>query len=188
MSNARNLARLIVDSGGDVDVSSLGNVPPSNDASALTTGTLGTARLPAGSVLQVQQTVKTSTADSAAGAWASVMTVTITPSYTNSKIFLLCNPGSLYPGIGGYAGDYYVCRISKNNQGFAAHNSYFHAEMGRGEGIGVRQYPVLTALDAPATTSAVTYSLDLMRTSGSGALRINDTSGTSVFTAFEIAG
>ena len=46
MSNARNLARLIVDSGGDVDVSSLGNVPPSNDASALTTGTLPVGRVP----------------------------------------------------------------------------------------------------------------------------------------------
>ena len=46
MSNARNLARLIVDSGGDVDASSLGNVPPSNDASALTTGTLPVGRLP----------------------------------------------------------------------------------------------------------------------------------------------
>lgn len=48
MSNARNLARLIVDSDGDVDVSSLGNVPPSNDASALTTGTLPVGRLPSG--------------------------------------------------------------------------------------------------------------------------------------------
>lgn len=50
MSNARNLARLIVDSGGDVDVSSLGNVPPSNDASALTTGTLPIARIADGAV------------------------------------------------------------------------------------------------------------------------------------------
>jgi hypothetical protein len=50
MSNARNLARLIVDSGGDVDVSSLGNVPPSNDASALTTGTLPVGRLPSSGV------------------------------------------------------------------------------------------------------------------------------------------
>ena len=54
MSNARNLARLIVDSGGDVDVSSLGNVPPSNDASALTTGTLGSARFPSGSIVKIQ--------------------------------------------------------------------------------------------------------------------------------------
>ena len=50
MSKARNLARLVVDTGGDVDVSSLGNVPPSNDASALTTGTLSMDRVAAGSI------------------------------------------------------------------------------------------------------------------------------------------
>jgi hypothetical protein len=50
MSKARNLARLIVDSGGDVDLSSLTNVPPSNDASALTTGTLPIARIADGAV------------------------------------------------------------------------------------------------------------------------------------------
>jgi hypothetical protein len=54
MSNARNLAD-IVTGNFDVPLGALDNVPPSNDASALTTGTLGTSRLPAGSVLQVKQ-------------------------------------------------------------------------------------------------------------------------------------
>ena len=62
MSNARNLARLIVDSGGDVEVSSLGNVPPSNDASALTTGTLPVDRIAAGS-LPPNKLTATGTAD-----------------------------------------------------------------------------------------------------------------------------
>ena len=72
MSNARNLADIITGN-FDVPLGALDNVPPSNDASALTTGTLpvgrlpssgvdasslttgtlGTARLPAGSVLQI---------------------------------------------------------------------------------------------------------------------------------------
>jgi len=52
MSNARNLSKVEVDTNGDIEVGSLGNA---NDASALTTGTLGTARLPAGSVLQVSR-------------------------------------------------------------------------------------------------------------------------------------
>lgn len=50
MSKARNLAKLLVDSNGDVSAGSLDNVPPSNDASALTTGTLAAARLPASGV------------------------------------------------------------------------------------------------------------------------------------------
>jgi hypothetical protein len=44
MSNARNLAD-IVTGNFDVPLGALDNVPPSNDASALTTGTLDTARL-----------------------------------------------------------------------------------------------------------------------------------------------
>ena len=50
MSKARNLARLIVDSSGDVDSSALSNVPASDDASALTTGTLDIARIANGAV------------------------------------------------------------------------------------------------------------------------------------------
>ena len=45
MSRARDIANL-VDANGDIVVGALDNVPPSNDASALTTGTLDGARLP----------------------------------------------------------------------------------------------------------------------------------------------
>lgn len=45
MSQARNIADL-VDANGDIVAGALDNVPPSNDASALTTGTLAAARLP----------------------------------------------------------------------------------------------------------------------------------------------
>ena len=45
MTKARNIADLL-DANGDVKTASLDNVPASNDASALTTGTLNNARLP----------------------------------------------------------------------------------------------------------------------------------------------
>lgn len=51
MSQARLLANLI-DTSGDVVSSALGNVPASNNASALTTGTLDIDIFPAGSILQ----------------------------------------------------------------------------------------------------------------------------------------
>ena len=44
MTRTRNMADLL-DSSGDIKSSALDNVPPSNDASALTTGTLPAARL-----------------------------------------------------------------------------------------------------------------------------------------------
>lgn len=46
MTRTRNMADLL-DSSGDIKSGALDNVPPSNDASALTTGTLPAARLPA---------------------------------------------------------------------------------------------------------------------------------------------
>jgi hypothetical protein len=49
MSKARNLADLL-DANGDVASGALDNVPPSNDASALTTGTLPIARIADGDV------------------------------------------------------------------------------------------------------------------------------------------
>jgi hypothetical protein len=49
MSRARNLADLL-DANGDVASGALDNVPPSNDASALTTGTLPIARIADGDI------------------------------------------------------------------------------------------------------------------------------------------
>jgi hypothetical protein len=49
MSRARNLADLL-DASGDVVSGALDNVPPSNDASALTTGTLPIARIADGDI------------------------------------------------------------------------------------------------------------------------------------------
>lgn len=46
MTRARDIANL-VDANGDIVVAALSNVPPSNDASALTTGTLDIARITA---------------------------------------------------------------------------------------------------------------------------------------------
>ena len=49
MTRANDIASL-VDSTGDIVAAALDNVPPSNDASALTTGTLDMARVANGSV------------------------------------------------------------------------------------------------------------------------------------------
>ena len=49
MTRARDIANL-VDANGDIVAGALDNVPASNDASALTTGTLAAARLPSSGV------------------------------------------------------------------------------------------------------------------------------------------
>jgi hypothetical protein len=64
MGRSRNLADLL-DANGDVKSGSLDNVPPSNDASALTTGTLSADRLAAGSIgaAKLAETYLTPTGD-----------------------------------------------------------------------------------------------------------------------------
>lgn len=55
MTKARDIANL-VDSNGDIVTGALDNVPPSNDASALTTGTLDVARISNGSITSAKLT------------------------------------------------------------------------------------------------------------------------------------
>ena len=138
-------------------------------------------------IIQVRRTIVTAVNDSSGTSWTNIMSVDIAPLRNDSDIWIIANPGSVYPGIGGHSGDYYSCRIVKNGSTLTGMNTNFHAEMGRGETYGVRQYPVITWLDSPASTSSLTYTLQFRRSSGSGALRINDTAGTSVMWAMEVA-
>ena len=104
MSNARNLAKVAVDANGDIGTASLDNVPPSNDASALTTGTLPVDRLSdfgvpvtklgAGAILQIQYSTYWVPAEQtiAYGSYYDFPTVTITPKSNNSTLILIGNP------------------------------------------------------------------------------------------------
>lgn len=109
MSNARNLAD-IVTGNFDVPLGALDNVPPSNDASALTTGTLGTARLPAGSVLQVAQARKIDSTWSVSTTVFQKITglsVTMTPTSASSKFLVTVSVAvgtSWWNSDGGYFG------------------------------------------------------------------------------------
>lgn len=197
MSNARNLARLIVDSGGDVDVSSLGNVPPSNDASALTTGTLASARLPAGSVLQVAQARKTDTSWSTTSTSFVAVTglgVTITPTSASSKFLVSVSVAvhtNWWHANGGYFG------VQANGTLIA----------GDGTGSWVLQYGADSGntvyeglqwseevLYSPNTTSPMTFNVALATTNSSYPILVNrwyqnaTKRGNSWITVKEIAG
>jgi hypothetical protein len=118
MSRARNLADLL-DANGDVASGALDNVPPSNDASALTTGTLPIARiadgditaaklgstldlsgktvtLPAGTggkILQVQQhfsTTKYSASSGSSSSGYAILQKNLTTTAANSSFLVQC--------------------------------------------------------------------------------------------------
>ena len=184
MSNARNLARLIVDSGGDVEVSSLGNVPPSNDASALTTGTLGTARLPAGSVLQtVHRATSNQIVSYDTNHVNTDLYATITPFSASSKILVLMNPSMSVNGAGGANATCLV--LIKRNNGLVHttyHRNYDYSTYGLYMSIPI----CLSILDAPNTTSPLTYRLEFALNAGNNA-QLNSDGGSSSVTLMEIA-
>lgn len=120
MTRARDIADL-VDANGDIVAGALDNVPASNDASALTTGTLAAARLPttgvdasslstgtlaksvlpSGSVLQCQfVNIVNTTSNSTNYSYADISdaSITLTSTVANSK-FLLVLEGLLYGTI-----------------------------------------------------------------------------------------
>ena len=133
---------------------------PSTSGTVVTTNTL-----PAGSVLQVVQTVKTDTfSTTTAASWVDItgMSVTITPSSSSNKILVMFN-----------------CEISNNNTIIYSKLVRNSTDIVVGDAAGSRprvtvgsnynsaeatidiQHQSFTYLDSPATTSSVTYKLQL---------------------------
>jgi hypothetical protein len=161
------------------------------NASNISSGTLGKARLPTGSVLQVVQTTKTDTF-STASSYTSVtgLSVSITPTSSTSKILVMVSLGGIsannssfkmgmYRGATPiYVGDTAGSRTSTSAQGqtsadYAVQSSAWHY------------------LDSPATTSSTTYQVYL---GGNGSVtaylnrtaRDNNASGEDARTASSI--
>jgi len=184
MSRARDLPDVISGS-YDVPLAALDNVPPSNDASALTTGTLGTARLPAGSVIQVVQgTNANSTFTTSSSFIATGLQATITPSSTSSKILIISreqlNGDIDNDGLGDATGQY---RLYRNGSAIVESNSTAWARGGLQRiNDGGFKY-----LDSPNSTSALTYATYLRVAGGSRGVGSN-ADGISTMVLLEIAG
>jgi hypothetical protein len=138
------------------------------NASSITSGTLPKQQLPAGSVLQVIQSVKTDTFATSPGAiWADVsgLSASITPTSATSKILISVDMKAA--GQGGtsqvrsrllrnstaiYVGDAAGNRPQSMGQfyiGDRPDNIYYLAQIGG------------TFLDSPATTSSITYKMQI---------------------------
>jgi hypothetical protein len=131
------------------------------NASNISSGTLGKARLPTGSVLQVVNSyTTTTTTTTSASAVDTALSATITPTSSSSKIFVLMSSNGQCARVGAVVnGDmyFYIVRGSTQltssrlgiNFGFATWNDFFPAQN------------CFTYLDSPATTSATTYKMQI---------------------------
>jgi hypothetical protein len=173
-------------------------------ATNITAGTLPPARLPAGSVLQVVQTIKGNTYSQSATAFATIpdFSVTLTPISSTSKILVTVQVS--YSGI---QNSYIAFQLQRNGS-----NILVPTETGTGiecsgggniNTAGNSQFSTyketFSRLDSPNTTSSVTYSVQVspMRTSGDFLVWINRSEQAgddnqfrtvSIITAMEIAG
>jgi hypothetical protein len=156
----------------------------------------------AGAVLQVVQTLKTDTFSTTSGSFTNVtgLTVSITPTSSSSKILVLLSLSGVGSGTTGS-----TARIARDGTGIGVATSAGSRNAGgTAEFYNSRSDSFFTyssiVLDSPATTSAITYSGQVIVGSGGSAYTVyvnrspgdTDSSGysrgASSITVMEIAG
>jgi len=131
-------------------------------AATLTSGTLPAARLPAGSILQVVQTVKTDTFSTTSGSLTDItgMSVSITPSSASNKILVQYSLGQVTPNSPAIFGVALLRGSTVIGAGATAGSRILVSTSGifDGDRGGASAY---NFLDSPATTNATTYKLQI---------------------------
>ena len=111
------------------------------------------------------------------------LTVSITPLFSTSKIFVVVNIGSVYVNTTSISGVFTLVRGSTTLQIFE-NNIGYNTSVGSTGGTTGTNY-----LDSPATTSATIYKVQFYRSGASGAVYINNNNPNSYsnITVMEIA-
>ena len=180
-----------------------GTIALQNQLSGMTTASLpalGSAQMPTGSVLQIQQGILTEIYSSTTGdTWLDVVTVNITPSSTSSKIYVSFNLNAMVITDNQRAG----ARIARDSTGIGVATNVGLRTAASTTFAGISD-PVLrlknmsnSVLDTPSTTSQITYRLQV-QCENTTEIKVNhddaDGNGDSYFrgvstiTAMEIAG
>ena len=141
--------------------------------------TAGTVKMPAGHIIQtVMATTQTTTESTANGYVDTGFSATITPQFNTSKILVIHTAAGIFKNHdtdGNNTGSSALLQVKRNgvvtsfNQSRWGYNSTGHYT------------PINWAfnyLDAPATTSATTYSITIGKDTASGNIRHNDQDGT----------
>jgi len=149
-----------------------------------TTNKFAAASMPSGSILQVVGTSSTTNNNTTSTSYvASSLSQSITPKFSNSKILILINCQGMVSGSAVQL-FYTIYRNSTdlgNTTGSVGMGTMYTASGG------LTQMPVMVSyLDSPATTSAITYALYYRVNTGTGTIANNNCTGS--ITLMEIAG
>jgi hypothetical protein len=132
---------------------------------------LSAAALPAGSVLQVVQTTKTDSFSTVSTSYTTFMTVSITPSSSSSKILITFGTNG---GTNGDVAHGYLAIFRNSTQIFQADTAGSRRSATSVINTAGQQqlYYGGTYLDSPATTSAISYTIQVL-SSNAAAIYLN---------------
>jgi hypothetical protein len=122
------------------------------NTSAIVSGYVPYANLPAGSVLQVVNVITSAMATTTSTSYSTTaLSATITPKSVSSKIFILVSMNGIYTSSGSNSSRY---DLYKNGSSI----SYLEDILGY-NGATINMASSYQYLDSPATTSATTYAI-----------------------------
>jgi len=180
-----------------------------NGVSAVQAGAVESGDLPAGSVIQVVQTVKTNVFSATVNFGASTavtgLSVNITPSSSNSKILVMTSVSASQSNFTGSTGSpgytYIVLKRDSTSLGLGDSGANYRITAGIAGIAGLDSYNArvpntssYTFLDSPSTTSQITYQVEVGQTRATSNIlyvnRSDDERGraSSTITVMEIAG
>lgn len=155
--------------------------------SAIVSGYVPYANLPAGSVLQVvNATTSTTVAVTTATLTDTTLTATITPKFSTSKILVIVHQNGLLKTNQNASADMklVVLRNGSTVVGISLYSFYTNTAVEiRGQTLST------TYLDSPASTSALTYKTQFSNPDAAGEVRVQNEAGSapSTITLMEIA-
>ena len=158
------------------------------NASNISSGTLGKARLPTGSVLQVVQATldNVATTTTSTSFVTTSFSATITPSSSTSKVLVIVTGGSIF--CGNTAGVQYFGTIYRNNTTNLGNASYGLERFTTPGGNYSLAPHSMSILDSPATTSSTTYTPYFKNAGTGGQVDFSNTDrGTVTMILMEIA-
>lgn len=173
---SRLLGRGSASGAGDFQEISLGSGLSMSGTTISATGSGG------GKILQVVQATKTDTASVTGSSFSSVFTASITPSSSSSKVLVMA-----FLSVGGATSNYPNIRLTKSStvllQGDSAGSRTRVTAMGNPGVAGAMNALTINYVDSPASTSALTYEIELASHS-TGAVYLNrsgtDTDGATI--------
>ena len=155
-------------------------------ASQITSGTLPSAQLPTGSVLQVVQATASSASTSSTSFVTTGLTASITPKFSTSKILVIVSLAEVNVSASNKNATSTIYRNGSNiaPSGSGIHQAFAAIYAGNSVLTANQNY---SYLDSPATTSSTTYTIYFATESGASVtMGINST--TSYIQLLEVAG